>query len=188
LNTSSPRLQNKFGQCGINQDFCTKSESATGAPGTSAPGTNGCISNCGMDVVVGSAPAASISIGYFEAFNRNRPCLNMVITAMDLTPYTHVHLSFGEVTRSWEVDVSGIQEQWELFLEQVGFNKILSLGGWSFSTEPATYSIFRDAVAPGNQDTFVANIVSFVTKYDLDGIDIDWECKFAASGQSLSTV
>jgi chitinase len=141
-----------------------------------------------MDIVVSSAPAASISIGYFEAFNRNRPCLNMVITAMDLTPYTHVHLSFGEVTRSYEIDISSIQEQWELFLEQAGFNKVLSLGGWSFSTEPATYSIFRDAVAPGNQDTFVANIVSIVTEYDLDGIDIDWECKFSASGLCLSTV
>lgn len=75
-----------------------------------------------------------------------------------------------------------------MFLEQAGFNKVFSLGGWSFSTKLATYSIFCDAVAPSNQDTFVANIVSFVTEYDLDGIDIDWECKFAASGLSLSTV
>lgn len=80
-------------------------------PGTSAPGTNGCISNCGIDVVVGSAPAASISIGYFEAFNRNQPYLNMVITAIDLTPYTHVYLLFSEVTRSYKIDISSIQEQ-----------------------------------------------------------------------------
>ncbi|KAL5086669.1 hypothetical protein Trisim1_008754 [Trichoderma cf. simile WF8] len=40
-----------FGQCGITPDFCTASQSATGAPGTSAPGTAGCISNCGIDIV-----------------------------------------------------------------------------------------------------------------------------------------
>ncbi|KAL4898449.1 hypothetical protein BDV59DRAFT_197356 [Aspergillus ambiguus] len=166
---------NKFGQCGINQDFCTKSKSATGAPGTSAPGQNGCISNCGTDVVVGDAPAKYISIGYFEAYNLERPCLNMKITAMDLTPYTHIHLAFGKVSTSYEVDISSIQVQWELFQQLSGFKKILSLGGWSFSTEPATYFIFREAVQPGNQDRFVANIVSFVTKNGLDGIDIDWE-------------
>ncbi|OBT95608.2 hypothetical protein VE01_05878 [Pseudogymnoascus verrucosus] len=153
---------NKHGQCSINKDFCTESESLTGAPGTSAPGENGCISNCGTSIVIGSAPAEYISIGYFEGYNLDRPCLNMKITAMDLTPYTHIHLAFGHVSSSYAVDLSG-------------FKKILSLGGWSFSAEPPTYHIFRDAVRPGNQDTFVANIVSFVTEHDLDGIDIDWE-------------
>ncbi len=120
-----------------------------------------------------------MSIGYFEGYNLNRPCLNMKITAMDLTPYTHIHLAFGHVSSTYAVDVSPIQEQWELFTQLSGFKKILSLGGWSFSTEPATYRIFRDAFKPGNQDAFVANIVSFVTENELDGIDIDWECKLA---------
>lgn len=109
----------------------------------------------------------------------------MKITAMDVTPYTHIHLSFGIVTTgTYAIDISQIQEQWELFQQMSGFKKILSLGGWAFSTEPATYFIFRDAVNPANQDTFVANIVAFVQNNDLDGIDIDWECK---SDNVLST-
>ncbi|KAI8316648.1 Killer toxin subunits alpha/beta [Colletotrichum sp. SAR11_59] len=167
---------NKHGQCGINKDFCTISQSETGAPGTSAEGENGCISNCGTEIVIGSAPAEPISIGYFEAYNSDRPCLNMKITAMDVTPYTHIHLAFGVVTTgTYAIDVSHIQEQWELFQQMSGFKKILSLGGWAFSAEPATYFIFRDAVNPANQDNFVANIVAFVQDNDLDGIDIDWE-------------
>jgi chitinase len=130
---------------------------------------------------VGDSPAEYINVGYFEAYNLDRPCLNMKITAMDLTPYTHIHLAFGHVSSSYAIDVSHIQVQWELFLQRPGFKKILSLGGWSFSTEAATYHIFRDAVKPGNQDTFVANIISFVTEHDLDGIDIDWECKLHGS-------
>lgn len=127
---------------------------------------------------MGSAPAEPISIGYFEAYNLDRPCLNMKITAMDVTPYTHIHLAFGVVTTgTYAIDVSHIQEQWELFQQMSGFKKILSLGGWAFSAEPATYFIFRDAVNPANQDTFVANIVAFVQDNDLDGIDIDWECE-----------
>ncbi|KAK2028159.1 glycoside hydrolase [Colletotrichum zoysiae] len=167
---------NKHGQCGINKEFCTVSQSETGAPGTSAEGENGCISNCGTEIVVGSAPAQAISISYFEAYNLDRPCLNMKITAMDVTPYTHIHLAFGVVTTgTYAISVSHIQEQWELFQQMSGFKKILSLGGWAFSAEPATYFIFRDAVNPANQDTFVANIVAFVQDNDLDGIDIDWE-------------
>ena len=140
---------------------------------------NGCISNCGTEIIVGDAPAQSLSIGYFEAINLDRPCLNMKITTMDLTPYTHIHLAFGIVTTSYALDVSDIQVQWELFKQLSGVKKILSIGGWSFSADPPTYSNFRKAVKPGNQDTFVANIVSFVLEHDLDGIDIDWECKLA---------
>jgi chitinase len=101
----------------------------------------------------------------------------MKITSMDVSPYTHIHLAFGAVTTGFAIDVSQIQIQFDLFKAMVGFKKILSLGGWSFSTDSPTYSIFRDAVKPANQDTFAANIVSFVTTHGLDGIDIDWECK-----------
>ena len=102
----------------------------------------------------------------------------MKINVMDMKPYTHIHLAFGHVTRSFALDVSHIQVQWELFKELLGVKKILSLGGWSFSTEPATYSIFRDSVKPANRGKFIANIVSFVKEHGLDGIDIDWECRY----------
>jgi chitinase len=170
-----------FGQCGTTPDFCTITESPTGAPGTAAIGTYGCISNCGTDIVVGSAPAEYINMGYFEAFNLGRPCLNMLITSMDLSSYTHIHLAFAVATTDFEVDVSAIQTQFDSFISMSGFKKIVSIGGWSFSTDPSTYSIFRDAVTAANQDTFVANIVTFVEEYGLDGIDIDWECNVTPS-------
>jgi len=166
-----------WGQCGTTPEFCTITESPTGAPGTAAVGTNGCISNCGTDIVVGSAPSEYMKVGFFEAFNTGRPCLNQPIYSMDLSSYTHIHLSFAAVTTSFALDVSAIQSQFDWFVEMSGFKKVLSIGGWSFSTDPSTYSILRDAVAPANLDTFVANIVSLMEEYDLDGIDIDWECK-----------
>jgi chitinase len=112
----------------------------------------------------------------------------MKISAMDLEPYTHIHLAFGHVTTSYAIDVSHIDIQWQLFKQIFGPKKILSLDGWSFSTEGPTYQIFRDAVKPGNQDTFVANIVSFIQQHNLDGIDIDWECKLASVFSTRSLV
>jgi chitinase len=100
---------------------------------------------------------------------------------MDLSAYTHIHLSFGVATAGLAVDVSAIQSQFNSFVTMTGFKRILSIGGWSFSTDPGTYTIFRNAVTAANVDTFVANIVSFVEEYGLDGIDIDWECKVTLS-------
>jgi hypothetical protein len=38
-------------------------------PGTAVAGTNGCISNCGTDIIVGTAPSEYLNIVYFEGFN-----------------------------------------------------------------------------------------------------------------------
>lgn len=49
---------NIWGQCGITRDFCI--DTNTGPPGTAKKGTYGCISNCGLDIVKGMLPLASL--------------------------------------------------------------------------------------------------------------------------------
>lgn len=47
---------------------------------------------------------------------------------------------------------------------------VLSIGGWTGSQH------FSDAVSSSsNRETFASNIATIVTKYNLDGIDLDWE-------------
>ncbi|KAJ7513181.1 class V chitinase-like protein [Mycena galericulata] len=163
-----------WGQCGTTSDFCTSS--STGAPGTAAPGTNGCISNCGTDVIIGSAPPEFLHVAYFEAFNIQRPCLKMDIMQLDTTQYTHVHFAFLGLTSAFTVDTSQFQDQFNKFVKLTGIKRIASFGGWAMSTDPDTYAIFRDAVSSSaNQQTFASNLVAFVKQYGLDGIDIDWE-------------
>ncbi|KAF8801135.1 endochitinase [Phlegmacium glaucopus] len=50
-----------------------------------------------------------------------------------------------------------------------GVNATLSIGGWSGSL------YFSTAVSPQNRSTFVKTVVNLVNKYNLDGIDFDWE-------------
>ncbi|KAF7337318.1 Glycoside hydrolase family 18 protein [Mycena sanguinolenta] len=165
-----------WGQCGTTSDFCTPSASSTGAPGTAAPGTNGCISNCGTEIISGSPPAEFLRVAYFEAFNTQRPCLTMDVRQIDTTKYTHVHFAFLDITSTFGVDISQYQEQFDNFVGLTGIKRIASFGGWAMSTDPNTYSIFRDAVgSSANQKTFASNLVAFVNQYKLDGIDIDWE-------------
>jgi chitinase len=75
-----------FGQCGITSDFCTASQAATGAPGTAAPGSNGCISNCGTEIVASSPPSTFARMGYFEAFNNQR----CVQSSKEASPTKHL--------------------------------------------------------------------------------------------------
>ncbi|KAH6698447.1 glycoside hydrolase superfamily [Leptodontidium sp. MPI-SDFR-AT-0119] len=166
---------NKWGQCGTTAEFCIKTNSSTGNPGTSAPHTNGCISNCGMQIVNnGEPPAVSRSVGYFEAWNMGRPCLNMDASQIDASQYDVVHFSFAEITPGFEVKITD-KEQFEEFKKQHGFKKVVSFGGWSFSTSQDSYPIFRNAVTDSNRATFAKNVASFVRTNNLDGVDFDWE-------------
>jgi len=56
-----------------------------------------------------------------------------------------------------------------------GIKKILSFGGWSFSTDQDSFPIFRDVVTDANRQTFITNLVAFVAENKIDGLDFDWE-------------
>jgi chitinase len=167
---------NIWGQCGTTADFCTVSNSSTGAPGTAAPGVNGCISNCGTDIISSSAPSEQFKIAYWEGFNWQRPCLNAGLQHLNTSAYTHVHFGFAGINPDWTINMSTIDPEFPFFQDLRGVKKILSFGGWAFSTDPSTYMIFRNAVASeSSRSALVSNIVNFVNDNDLDGVDIDWE-------------
>ncbi|KAI5307239.1 hypothetical protein KEM56_002197 [Ascosphaera pollenicola] len=167
---------NVWGQCGVTTDFCKNT--TTGAPGTAKNGTNGCISNCGTEVVRSTSPALPRTIGYYEGYSlSSRECLYQDITQFDTTKYTHIHFAFATLTGDYEPQVGDILTAFEfrLFKELVGINRVLTFGGWDFSTDPSTYNIFREGVKPANRHKMAANIADFIKKHDLDGVDIDWE-------------
>jgi hypothetical protein len=86
-------------------DFCTPS--GTGPPGAAAPGSTGCISNCGTEIVSGSAPATFISVAYFEGWNPSWPYLRLDVGQIDDTKYMHVHFGFGALSaNNYQVDIS----------------------------------------------------------------------------------
>ncbi len=169
-----------WGYCGTTTEFCVETPADTGAPGAFEPNTNGCISNCGTDVVNNDkTPAGFARVGYFQAYNPSRPCLRM--DASEITDnwghLTHVHFAFAGITSDFNVRIpDNVKDQFELFASTAyPFNKVLSFGGWAESTEPETYQLYRDAVKPGNRDTFANNIVNFLNDKGLHGADIDWE-------------
>ncbi|KAL2257800.1 hypothetical protein VTK26DRAFT_9157 [Humicola hyalothermophila] len=166
---------NVWGQCGTTKDFCVDT-SVDGAPGTAKKGTNGCISNCGMDIVNNDkAPAKFERIAYFEAWNHNRPCLNMDVDEIG-DPHTIIHFAFGWVNEDFTVSVKDGEDQFDKFVKMdTKIKKVMSYGGWAFSNEGPTSHIIRQGVRPENRLAFANNVVDFVKKHNLDGVDFDWE-------------
>jgi hypothetical protein len=166
---------NIWGQCGTTSDFCIMSRSETGAPGTSAPGENGCIANYGIDIISSGPPVNKIKVAYFKSWNWGRSCLNMHVTGINTTAYTHIHFAFANITSDFQIDISGAQDEFDLFKSMTGIKRIIFFWGWAFSTEPNTFRILREATKPGNRARFIGTLLSFLAKHDLDGIDMDWE-------------
>ncbi|KAH7400548.1 chitinase [Phaeosphaeria sp. MPI-PUGE-AT-0046c] len=168
---------NVWGQCGMDKDFCIENPADTGAPGTSKPGMNGCISNCGMNITNNAkGPASFAHVAYFEAWNQDRPCLHMDVTDIDTQKYTHIHFAFPNVTAGdFKIDVGTLKTQFDKMKKMTGIKRIVSLGGWAFSADAPTYTIFRQAVSQEHRATFADNVVAFINEHGLDGIDFDWE-------------
>ncbi|KAM5436561.1 hypothetical protein MferCBS31731_005839 [Microsporum ferrugineum] len=172
-----------WGFCGVVAEFCTQSKS--GAPGSFEPGTNGCLSNCGTDIINNSQkPGSFAHIGYFQAYNNGRRCLNMDASEIDGSDkdLTHVHFAFGGVTSDFKVNIGeNVREQFDKFKQlKPRWKKILSIGGWAESTEPATFALYREAVKPQNRKIFAQNVYQFISEHSLDGVDFDWEYPGAA--------
>ncbi|KAG6360417.1 hypothetical protein INS49_011477 [Diaporthe citri] len=166
-----------YGFCGTTEEFCrpVPKGQAPGAP--QPPGGPNCISNCGMDIVNNKEPPKEfVKVGYFEGYGVSRPCNRVSIRTVDMSKYTHIHFAFATVTKdSYQVDMGPTINQFSEFKKIKGTKKILSFGGWAFSTEPGTYQIFRAGVRSANRDKMAQNIAKFIQDNSLDGVDIDWE-------------
>jgi hypothetical protein len=167
---------NIWGQCGIDSTFCTKSKGPTGNPGTSKEGIFGCVSNCGTDIVNNDeGPEEYQRIGYYESYNWDRECLHMRAEWSNTLDYTHMHWAFASVGEDMSIYVIDTHNQWDGFMGLKDVKKIVSFGGWGFSTEQATYDVLRKAMDPEHRDLFVKNLVAFAEETGIDGIDMDWE-------------
>ncbi|KAJ2791670.1 hypothetical protein H4R21_006282, partial [Coemansia helicoidea] len=91
---------------------------------------------------------------------------------VDFSKYTHVNMAFAIPTQSGTFSFDG-----DWFLPQVvtdlhakGTKVLVSVGGWTGS------NYFSGIVkSEGSRTTMINAMVDYVKKFDLDGIDIDWE-------------
>jgi chitinase len=97
--------------------------------------------------------------------------------------YTHVNFAFAGINpKTFEITMSekGDDELWtriqSLRLEQPGVEIWIALGGWVFNdADQPTATTFSDiAGSEENQKAFAKSLLSMMSTYNFDGVDIDW--------------
>jgi hypothetical protein len=167
-----------WGYCGVFPGHCDVHSVPGGGPGAKPKDKqNTCVSNCGNEIKQNSGPPSTFQrIGYYESFNLDRECLWLQAKNANTDgSYTHIHWAFATIDPStWKPVINDTKKQWNDFKALRNVKRIVSFGGWAYSTEAATYNIIKSAIVR-NGDAFVKNLAQFVRDEGIDGIDIDWE-------------
>lgn len=68
------------------------------------------------------------------------------------------HFAFGSISTDFEVQLNELQDMFDDFKAIKGVSRIISFGGWSFSTDHDTFPIFREGVTAEERQTFANNV------------------------------
>ncbi|EFE44221.1 class V chitinase, putative [Trichophyton verrucosum HKI 0517] len=167
---------NFWGQCGTTEEFCINT--GTGVAGTTGPGTNGCISNCGASIINGKPHESFKKLGYFKGYNFSSHSSVYQNTLQDeASQYTHLHFAFGSITPDYEINTGDTvtTDEFNSFKLIKGPKRILSFGSRTISNDPGPYTIICEGVTDANRLKLATNIANFIKKHGLDGVNIDLE-------------
>jgi chitinase len=153
----------KFGFCGTTDEFC--GDAKVKRPSCSAEGG-------GFSRVV----------GYYEGWSVNRPCNGFFPEQIPLGVYTHLNFAFASINpTTFEVEAADAKDP-TLYKRLVYLKKsdpslkvFIALGGWTFNDPGPTATTFSDiARSEDNQAKFFKSLISFMSTYGFDGVDLDW--------------
>ncbi|KAJ3255703.1 hypothetical protein HK103_006070 [Boothiomyces macroporosus] len=167
----------RWGYCGNGPDFCTFK---TGPPGL------GCQSNCGGAPPPVCTNTMQYKVGYYASWSTNRPagCPRSGPASFANSPFTHLHFAFGGIDGNGQLSVTSPQFAEFASIKTINpsMKLIISVGGWAFNDVPVTnnqpdtsgyYS--RMVSSSSSRSVFINSVKSFLSQYNLDGIDFDWE-------------
>lgn len=172
----------QFGFCGSTSEFCDP-----------ASQPNPCQSNCVLSPPVppGGSDLKVLDnkvIGYYEAWSARRACRGFPPDGIPTEGLTHVNFAFAYIDpATLQVTAMDSDTPTSLFATTTDIKNLksggstlevfVSIGGWTFSDNgTATQSVFPDVAADADKrQEFADNLVSFMSRYGFDGVDIDWE-------------
>lgn len=140
----------------------------------------GAVNNISLLICVGATVISSyninskpkpVIIGYVGGFR------GLIATdSIDVWRLSHINYAFVDIkdNRAWlhneATDTINLRKLSELKKKNPSLKILISIGGWSWSKN------FSDAVLTDTSThNFALSAVSIVSRYNLDGIDIDWE-------------
>ncbi|KAL4982471.1 glycoside hydrolase [Aspergillus falconensis] len=122
-------------------------------------------------------------VGYYEAWASRRPCNPFWPEQIPMGIYTHINFAFAaidpetfEVRPDADGDLDLLMRVTQLKTMDPDLKVMIALGGWSFNDLGPTQTTFSDiARSSENQAKFFTSLKKFLSTYNLDGVDLDWE-------------
>ncbi|THG97747.1 hypothetical protein EW145_g7554 [Phellinidium pouzarii] len=151
--------------CGLTPSSSSSSASRSGSANPANPSGTSCLA------ATGSAGAGSIAASWYAGWHS----ADFPPSNISWSKYTNVIYSFAATTNdvgTLSLDASDAETlpTFVSLAHQNGVKASLSIGGWSGS------QYYSTAVGDEtNRTTFVQTVLNLVSKYNLDGIDFDWE-------------
>lgn len=136
------------------------------------------ISNCDLQIVSNYRPDCCMPfrVAMFDAKNWDRPCLWMTADSVNAVgAYTHIHYNYANITSDFKFDVSRESDEFKRFKTMELMKRIVSVGGWSFSTTATTAHILQEAFNPDNWDRFGTSIINCLKDPNVDGFNLDYQ-------------
>jgi chitinase len=117
-----------------------------------------------------ASPAAPMVVGY--VFPQNSALQPGEIDALSLTRinYAFANIENGRIVTGFAEDAKNFSFLTALKRQNPSLTVLVSVGGWLWSTNFSDVSL-----TPQSRKLFIDSVVEFLTSYDLDGLDIDWE-------------
>ncbi|KAJ7653279.1 putative class V chitinase [Mycena polygramma] len=155
----------QFGFCGTTSDFC-------GNATVTEPSCSG------------GSSSNQRTIGYYEGWSITRACDQMYPENLPIGAYTHINFAFAFVDPQSFAVAPMDDSQVDLYSRLTnlknrspGLQVWISIGGWSMNDpDQPTATTFSDlAGSTDAQSKFFTSLISFMSTYGFDGVDIDWE-------------
>ena len=123
-------------------------------------------------------------MGYYEGWSTTqRPCNKFYPEQIPVGIYTHINFAFATIDpKTFQVqpdaaaDISNYRRLALLKKKDPDLKIFIAIGGWTFNDPGPTRMVFSDlAASVPRQDAFIKSLISFMSTYDFDGVDLDWE-------------
>lgn len=155
----------QYGFCGTTNDFCSQ-----------------CQSNCNAPVKQKcAANTASVRVGYYASWARDRVCYPYFADNINPRSYTHLNYAFGQISGGVMIpptgsDLSEIKAFNDLKLVNGDLKTLISVGGWAFNDPGPTQQEFHNiCLTSASRTNFINSVLSYLETFGFDGIDIDYE-------------
>lgn len=122
-------------------------------------------------------------IGYYEGWSQDRPCNKFYPEQIPTGIYTHLNFAFASINPTTFQVAPASGSDLEMYKRLTNLKRAdpdlkvyIAIGGWTFNDPGPTATTFSDiARSEANTKKFTQSLVSFLSTYNFDGVDLDWE-------------